>query len=115
MPITIMPLIMWDNKTKRAPVIQTVAIERMCHQIAVGCVLTETRLNSTEWPNGPQAANNGDDDVDVGSGGSSSALPVELPRHTTAAAAVAAAAVGNEQQEEAAKTESRNNKMNERN
>lgn len=114
MPITIMPLIMWDNKTKRAPVIQTVAIERMCHQIAVGCVLTETRLNSTEWPNGPQATNNGDDDVDVGSGGSS-ALPVELPRHTTAAAAVAAAAVGNEQQEEAAKTESRNNKMNERN
>lgn len=56
MLITIMPLIMWDNKTKRAPVIQTVAIERMCHQIAVGCVLTETRLNSTEWPNGPQAA-----------------------------------------------------------
>lgn len=103
---------MWDNKTKRAPVIQTVAIERMCHQIAVGCVLTETRLNSTEWPNGPQATNNGSD---VGSGGSSSALPVELPRHTTAAAAVAAAAVGNEQQEEAAKTESRNNKMNERN
>lgn len=103
-----MPLIMWDNKTKRAPVIQTVAIERMCHQIAVGCVLTETRLNSTEWPNGPQATNNGDGDV--GSGGSSSALPVELPRHTTAAAAV-----GNEQQEEAAKTESRNNKMNERN
>lgn len=100
-----MPLIMWDNKTKRAPVIQTVAIERMCHQIAVGCVLTETRLNSTEWPNGPQATNN--DDGDVGSGGSS-ALPVELPRHTTAA-------VGNEQQEEAAKTESRNNKMNERN
>lgn len=49
MPITIMPLIMWDNKTKRAPVIQTVAIERMCHQIAVGCVLTETQLNSTEW------------------------------------------------------------------
>lgn len=112
-----MPLIMWDNKTKRAPVIQTVAIERMCHQIAVGCVLTETRLNSTEWPNGPQATNNdnGDDDGDVGSGGGSSALPVELPRHTTAAAAVAAAAVGNEQQEEAAKTESRNNKMNERN
>lgn len=110
---------MWDNKTKRAPVIQTVAIERMCHQIAVGCVLTETRLNSTEWPNGPQAANNdngnGNDDGDVGRGGSSSALPVELPRHTTAAAAVAAAAVGNEQQEEAAKTESRNNKMNERN
>lgn len=107
---------MWDNKTKRAPVIQTVAIERMCHQIAVGCVLTETRLNSTEWPNGPQATNNdnGNDDGDVGSGGSS-ALPVELPRHTTAAAAVAAAAVGNEQQEEAAKTESRNNKMNERN
>lgn len=85
MPITIMPLIMWDNKTKRAPVIQTVAIERMCHQIAVGCVLTETRLNSTEWPNGPQAANNDNDNdgSDVGSGGSS-ALPVELPRHTAA-------------------------------
>lgn len=80
MPITIMPLIMWDNKTKRAPVIQTVAIERMCHQIAVGCVLTETRLNSTEWPNGPQAATaaNGDGSDDVGS----SVLPVELPRHT---------------------------------
>lgn len=107
MPITIMPLIMWDNKTKRAPVIQTVAIERMCHQIAVGCVLTETRLNSTEWPNGPQAANN--DSGDVGSSGSS-ASPVELPRH-----AAAAAAVGNDQQEEAAKTERRNNKMNERN